>query len=77
LSRNQRIDPVQQTRSASTVAGMSGVSFNSSRTRGSNTVNDVGPGVRTYTGGASDFTAEITVARAIPNRLAICAFGTP
>ena len=47
-----RIDPVQPTRSASTVAGMSGVSASSARTRGSNGVNDVGPGVRSYLGGA-------------------------
>jgi hypothetical protein len=77
LSRNQRIDPSHPTRSASTVAGMSGVCHSSSRTRGSNTVNDVGPGVRSYRGGASEFTALITVPREIPNRCAIRAFGTP
>ena len=49
----------------------------SARTRGSNAVNDVGPGVRSYLGGASDFTALITVVREIPNRSAIRAFGTP
>jgi hypothetical protein len=46
FSLNQRIDPVQPTRSASTVAGMSGVCSSSARTRGSNTTNDVGCGVR-------------------------------
>ena len=40
-------------------------------------MNDVGPGVRSYRGGASDFTALITVVREIPNRSAIRAFGTP
>ena len=43
LSLNQRIDPVHPTRSASTVAGMSGVCSSSARTLGSNTVNDVDP----------------------------------
>ena len=77
LSLNHRIEPVHPTRSASTVAGMSGVCSNSARTRGSNTVNDVGPGVRSYLGGASEFTALMTVVREIPNRSAIRAFGTP
>ena len=44
LSLNHRIEPAHPTRSASTVAGMSGVCSSSARTRGSNTVNDVGPG---------------------------------
>ena len=77
LSLNHRIEPVQPTRSASTVAGMSGTSSSSARTRGSNTVNDVGPGFRSYRGGASEFTALITVVREIPSRSAIRAFGTP
>ncbi len=42
LSRNHRIDPVHPTRSATTVAGMSGVSANNCRTRTSYGVNDVG-----------------------------------
>lgn len=56
---------------------MSGVSDNSARTRGSNTVNEVGPAVRSYHGGASEFTALITVVREIPSRAATRAFGTP
>ena len=77
LSLNHRIEPVHPTRLAGTVAGMSGTSASSARTAGSNTVNDVGPGDRSYLGGPSDFTALITVAREIPNRSAIRAFGTP
>jgi hypothetical protein len=52
-------------------------SVSSARTRGSNTVNDVGPAARSYRGGASEFTALMTVVREIPNRCAIRAFGTP
>jgi hypothetical protein len=77
LPRNHRIEPVQPTRSANTIAGMSGVSPNSARTAGSNAVNDVGPGLRTYRGGESEFTALITVVREIPKRSAIRAFGIP
>jgi hypothetical protein len=44
---------------------------------GSYSVNDVGPGDRSYLGGESDFTALMTVVREIPNRAAIRAFGTP
>ena len=51
LSRNHVIDPVQPTRSASTVAGMSGCSASIARTRASNGVNDVGTGARSYFGG--------------------------
>nr|WP_231477292.1 hypothetical protein [Microbacterium sp. MRS-1] len=40
-------------------------------------MNDVGRGDRSYLGGPSDFTALTTVVREIPNRAAICAFGTP
>jgi len=49
LSRNQVIDPAQPTRSAITVAGMSGVSLSAWRTAGSNGANDVGtaPAART------------------------------
>ena len=54
LSRNHVIDPVQPTRSAITVAGRSGCSASSARTRGSNAVNDVGTGLRSYFGGRSD-----------------------
>ena len=47
------VDPVQPTRSASTVAGMSGISASNARTRASNGVNDVGStGARSYFGGA-------------------------
>ena len=77
FSLNHRIEPAHPTRSATTVAGMSGVCSSSARTRGSNTANDVGPGDRSYLGGASEFTALITVVREIPNRSAIRVFGTP
>ena len=77
MSRNQRIEPVHPTRSASTVAGMSGVSSRSSRTRASYGVNDVGPGLRSYFGGPCEATAAATVFLAMPNLLAILAFGTP
>ena len=53
------------------------VSASSARTRASNGVNDVGSGARSYRGGDSELTALITVVREIPNRSAICAFGTP
>jgi hypothetical protein len=46
LSLNHRIEPVHPTRSASTVAGMSGTSSSSARTAGSKTENDVDFGVR-------------------------------
>jgi hypothetical protein len=71
------IDPVQPTRSASTVDGISGQSINNSRTRGSNDTNDVCVGVRSYRGGTSGATTLPTVVRVIPNRLAIAAFGSP
>jgi len=77
LSRNQRIEPVHPTRSASTVAGISGVVVSNSRTRASNGLNDVGPAERSYRGGDSDATAFTTVVREIPNLAAIFAFGTP
>lgn len=56
---------------------MSGVSANKMRTLASTVANDVSTGVRTYRGGASDFTALITVVREIPSRSAIRACGTP
>ena len=77
LSRNHRIDPVHPTRSASTVAGMSGVSASNDRTRNSNGVNDVSNGPRTYLGGADEVTAFTTVVLEIPNFRAMLAFGTP
>lgn len=77
LSRNHDDDPVQPTRSAITVAGMSGVSVNKPRTLASTVTNDVSAGARSYRGGASDLTALITVVREIPNRAAIRACGTP
>jgi len=40
-------------------------------------VNDVGRGLRTYLGGASEATALTTVVREIPSRSAIRDFGTP
>jgi hypothetical protein len=56
---------------------MSGNSTSNARTLGSNTVNDVPAGLRSYFGGAADATAFTTVVREIPNRAAIRAFGTP
>jgi len=77
FSLNHRIEPSHPTRSASTVAGMSGVWASRARTRGSITANDVGRGLRSYRGGAAEFTALMTVVREIPNRSAIRVFGTP
>lgn len=66
LSRNQVIDPTHPTRSAITVAGMSGVFFSNSRTCGSYGVNDVATAGRSYLGGRSDANARATVARPMP-----------
>ena len=55
------IDPVQPTRSAITVAGMSGVAIRSCRTNGSNGVNAVGTAGRSYFGGRSEANARSTV----------------
>ena len=77
LSRNHVIEPDQPTLSASTVAGISGCSSSNARTRASNGKNDVAAGDRSYFGGAVDATAFTTVVREIPNRSAICFFGTP
>ncbi len=66
LSRNHVIDPVHPTRSAITVAGMSGVRASSSRTSGSNGVNAVGTAGRWYFGGPSEASARRTVSRPIP-----------
>ena len=66
FSRNHDGDPVQPTRSASTVAGISGNSDNNARTRDSNGVNDVAStGDRSYLGGSVDATALATVFREI------------
>lgn len=77
LSLNHRIEPLQPTRSASTVAGICGTSASNARTCCSYSVNDVGPGDRTYRGGASEFTALLTVVLEIPNCTAMRDFGTP
>src|SRR4051812_42432104 len=77
LSRNQVIDPDHPTRSAITVAGISGCSTNNARTRASNGPNDVTAGDRSYFGGDVDATAFTTVVREIAKRSAICFFGTP
>ena len=78
FSRNHDGDPDQPTRSASTVAGISGNSASIARTRSSNGVNDVASaGARSYFGGSLDATARATVFREIPNRSAIRVFGTP
>ncbi len=76
MSRNHDDEPVQPTRSAITVAGISGVSANKPRTLASTAANDVTAGVRSYFGGPSDFTALITVVREMPNLRAIAACGT-
>lgn len=60
------IDPVHPTRSAVTVAGMSGVAARSWRTIGSYGVNAVGPVARSYFGGPSDASARATVDRPTP-----------
>lgn len=62
-SRNQLIDPVQPTRSAITVAGMSGVAAKSWRTNGSNGANAVATAGRSYFGGRSEASARATVDR--------------
>jgi len=77
FSRNHELDPVQPTRSAITVAGVSGCSANNPRIRGSNTANDDLTGVRTYLGGASELTAFTTVVRETPSLTAIRACGSP
>ena len=78
FSRNHDAEPDQPTRSAITVAGISGNSASNARTRSSNGVNDVAStGGRSYFGGSLDATARATVLREIPNRSAIRAFGTP
>jgi hypothetical protein len=71
------IEPVQPTRSAITVAGISGCSHKIARTLASNGVNAVGTARRSYLGGRSDTTARSTVARPIPNCRATCRRGTP
>ena len=68
---------VQPTRSAITVAGISGNSTSNDRTRSSNGPNDVTVAARTYFGGPDEATTFTTVVREIPNRSAICFFGTP
>ena len=60
------IDPIQPTRSASTVAGMSGVAASSWATSGSNGLNAVGTAARSYFGGRSQANARSTVDRPIP-----------
>ncbi len=77
LSRNHDDEPVQPTRSAITVAGMSGVSATRPRTLASTAANDVGTDRRPYVGRPSAFAASITVVREMPNRRAIAACGTP
>jgi hypothetical protein len=77
LSRNHRIDPLQPTRSAITVAGMPRVSANKARTLLSNGVNDVADAARSYFGGPDEATALTTVVLEIPNFLAISALATP
>ena len=77
LSRNHVIDPIQPTRSAITVAGISGCSERITRTFASNGANAVGTTARSYFGGRSEASAWSTVARPIPNCRATCRRGTP
>lgn len=77
LSRNHVIDPSPPTRSAITVAGISGCSLRIARTLDSNGVNEVGTGLRSYFGGRSEATARTTVALPIPRSRATCRRGTP
>lgn len=51
--------------------------LNNAGTRPSNCENDVTAGGGSYFGGADDATAFSTVVRELPNRSAICFFGTP
>lgn len=67
FSRNHDGDPSQPTRSAITAAGICGNSASNSRTRGSNAVNDVVTGFRSYLGGPADATARATVDLPIPS----------
>lgn len=60
------LDPVQPTRSAITVAGMSGVTASNCRTSGSNGVNAVDTTGRSYFGGPTEVTARSTVDLPIP-----------
>ena len=71
------IDPGHSTRSAITVAGISGCSDNIARTRASNGVNAVATHGRSYFGGRSEANARSTVARPIPSCRATCRRGTP
>jgi len=71
------IDPIQPTRSAITVAGISGCSERIARTLASNGANAVGTTARSYFGGRSEASARSTVARPIPNCRATCRRGTP
>jgi hypothetical protein len=66
FSRNHDTDPPQPTRSAITVAGISGNSASSAATRGSNGENDVAASSRSYFGGATDATALATADLPIP-----------
>lgn len=60
------MDPLHPTRSAITVAGISGCCLSNCRTNGSNGANDVGTAGRSYFGGRDDATARATVARPMP-----------
>lgn len=75
--RNHVADPVQPTRSASTVAGIDGVAASSYRTCSSNGSKLLTTGDREYSGGSIEATALATVFLEILRSLAICAFETP
>src|SRR4051794_25590402 len=77
VSRNHDDEADQPTRSAITVAGISGNSDTNAATRPPNGVNDVAStGGRAYFGGDVDAIALATVLREIPKPSAIPAFGS-
>lgn len=76
FSRNQDGDPVQPTRSASTVAGIDHVPSSRSLTCCSNGSKLVRTGAREYAGGSVDAIAFATVFLEIPSCLATCACGS-
>jgi len=78
FSRNHDNEPVHPARSAITVAGIVGVSANNRRTAGStSTQAELVTAGRSYLGGRSAANADATVARAIPNCLAIARCDNP
>jgi hypothetical protein len=75
--RNHDAEPVQPTRSASTVAGIDGNRASRPRTRGSTASKADPAGAREYRGGDSIRNARATVARANPSRAATARVDKP